>query len=65
MADTNKIMIETESSQLTYNDFNKNLERKAATILQWWEQAAEHPNERIGISVADLADFYQSIARFK
>lgn len=57
MADTNKIMIETESSQLTYSDFNKNLERNAATILQWWQQAAEHPNERIGISVADPADF--------
>lgn len=57
MTDTNIIIVETENSQLTYSDFNKNLERNAATILQWRQQTAEHSNERIGISVADPADF--------
>ena len=57
MKDTNEIMVQTESSQLTYSEFNENLERNAAAILQWWQQAADHPNERIGISVADPADF--------
>ncbi|RZI01410.1 CoA ligase [Staphylococcus condimenti] len=57
MKDKSKVMVQTENSVLMRNIFERNLEKKAAYIEEWWNTQPQYSNQRIGISIADPAHF--------
>lgn len=57
MKDKSKVMVQTENSVLMRNVFERNLEKRAAYIEEWWNTQPQYLNQRIGISIADPAHF--------
>lgn len=63
MKDISKVMLQTENSILMRNTFERNFEKEAAYIEEWWHTHPQHFNQRVGISIVDPVRFFYCVSR--